>query len=71
MTVKTHNPQFENMRIAGRKGTWYCVTIHHKGAETFYQLESEQWGDMADHIIVDKNFVEVSEELTYELIYET
>ena len=68
---KTANPQFENIKVKGRTGTWYVVQVHnHRNGQQYFQLESEVYGDMAEHIIVDTKMVEQNESLSYELLFE-
>lgn len=43
----------DGIKVAGRHGTWYVVGVGtYEGQEAFL-LESEQWGDMAEHLVVD------------------
>lgn len=69
MTIKTHNPQLENIKIEGRTGTWYVIDIIKHEGETYYRLESEQHGDEADWIIAWHNDTKFEEEQNEELCY--
>jgi len=41
----------DNIKIEGRTGTWYIIDEATHEGETYYILESEQHGDMADWIV--------------------
>jgi len=51
MTIKTHNPQLENIHIEGRRGLWYVIDIVKHLGETCYILKHQTYGDLADHIV--------------------
>jgi len=59
-----------NLKIEGRKGTWYAVKSFDYHDDVFYELESEQYGDEAEHIIVNKKtMTEPSEDFASYLLY--
>ena len=65
MTIKTHNPQLENIGIEGRRGLWYVIAIRTYKNESYYILEHQEYGDLADHIVVAFNgkcFEEIKDE---------
>jgi hypothetical protein len=65
MTIKTHNPQLENIGIEGRRGLWYCINIVQHLGGPMYILEHQEYGDLADHIVVAFNgkcFEEIKDE---------
>lgn len=65
------DPYFSNLTIEGRTGTWYAVHVYWYGGSTFLELESEQHGDEAEHIIVNLDTMgEPSEDFSYYLLYE-
>ena len=47
MTIKT-----ENIKIKGYRGTWYVIDSHITSQGTVYLLESEQWGDEVEALLV-------------------
>ena len=41
-------------------GTWYIIEYYYENNTKFYVLESEQWGDMANHVyLTEKQMEEV------------
>ena len=58
----------DNLKIKGRVGTWYVIDKIILDGKTYYILESEIYGDMADFLYVDENFNEVSEKILEKLI---
>ena len=73
MSVKINikDENFSNLKIKGRTGTWYAVEVYSYGGSTFLELESEQHGDEAEHIIVNmRTMEEPSEDLSYYLLFE-
>ena len=42
------------IKVKGHKGTWYVVDRSWHNSVEVFELESEQYGDEAPHIIVDK-----------------
>jgi hypothetical protein len=60
-----------NLTGKGRTGTWYATRAVSYEKETYLELESEQHGDEAEHIIVNlKTMGEPSEDLGYYLLFE-
>lgn len=51
----------EGQRFKGRRGTWYLIDTEIVGTERWYMYESEQYGDDAMHLIVDRNGKELCE----------
>jgi hypothetical protein len=45
----------DNVRVNGYRGTWYSVDKQKYFGQTLYLMESEQWGDMAEYLIIDKD----------------
>jgi len=69
--LKIKGRVIENLKIKGRAGTWYAVKTHIYGGSTFLQLESEQHGDEAEHIIVNtRTMEEPSKDFSYHLLFE-
>ena len=60
----------ENITVEGRSGTWYSIRTIRKNGKKIYQMESEQYGDMSSHILIDENNKELVEEYNQDL-YET
>jgi len=70
-TINIKDKSLSNLTIEGRTGTWYAVHVYWYGGSTFLELESEQHGDEAEHIIVNMATMgEPSEDLGYHLMYE-
>ena len=73
MTIKTHNPQLENIGIEGRRGLWYVIAIRTYKNESYYILEHQEYGDLADPIVAtfdgDKFIEFKDEEITDYLLY--
>lgn len=44
----------EHIKIEGHRGTWYVVGEEVILGVVVYELESEQWGDEAAHLIVNE-----------------
>lgn len=44
----------EGQRFKGRRGTWYLIDTEVVGTERWFMYESEQYGDDAMHLIVDR-----------------
>jgi hypothetical protein len=62
---------FNHIKVEGRTGTWYATRAVSYEKETYLELESEQHGDEAEHIIVNlKTMGEPSEDLGYYLLFE-
>ena len=62
--------QYSNLKIKGRKGTWYAVHVYWYEGEAFLRLESEQYGEDAENIIVNMHTMEEpSEDFSYHLLY--
>jgi len=63
--IKTDNPQLRNIGVEGRRGLWYCISIKQHLGGAMYILEHQEYGDLADHIVVafnGKNFEEIKDE---------
>ena len=61
----------ENIKVEGRTGTWYEIRREYLESEetTFFVMESEQYGEDTEHIVINKWNIEASEEISYEVIY--
>lgn len=44
----------EKIKVVGYRGTWYVVNKSTIDLKDVYELEHEYYGDMAAHLIVDK-----------------
>lgn len=44
----------DNIKIEGHKGTWYVVNSEIINDKLYFQLEHEEYGDEAAHLIVDR-----------------
>lgn len=44
----------DNISIAGHEGTWYVVGVDTRYGEPVFELEHEEYGDEAAHLIVDE-----------------
>lgn len=63
--------KWSNLKIEKRKGTWYAVRVIQYGGATYLELENEQHGDQAEHIVINIDTLgEPSEDLGYHLLYE-
>lgn len=45
----------DNISIDGHDGTWYVVAVDSRNGEPVFELEHEEYGDEAAHLIVDRN----------------
>jgi len=52
-----------NLTIEGHEGTWYVIEEAIYNGEKVYLLESEQYGDEAACLIVDKNLKILAEDV--------
>ena len=53
----------ESVKLAGNIGTWYLVDEYNYEGYTFYEWESEQFGDEANHIITWAHYIVVLEDV--------
>lgn len=71
ISINIKDENFSNLKIKGRTGTWYAVHVYWYGGSTYLELESEQHGDGAEHIIVNMDTMgEPSQDLAYYFLYE-
>ena len=59
----------EEFKVEGRKGKWYIIDTIHKNGTVYHICEHARYGDMAEHIVVDKNKKELDDDSSYEIIY--
>jgi hypothetical protein len=45
----------ENIKIDSHVGTWYVIDQTKNNGKAYYLLEHEEYGDLADSIIIDKD----------------
>ena len=53
----------DGIKIAGRIGTWYVIDQREYDGQMLYMVESEQWGDEAEALIIDEDFNEIADEI--------
>lgn len=53
----------ENIKLASHRGTWYVIQQKIIQGKLLYLLEHEDLGDETSHIITDKNFTIVMEDV--------
>lgn len=53
----------ESVKLAGQIGTWYLVDEYTYNGYTFYEWESEQHGDLANHIITWAHYIVVLDDV--------
>lgn len=53
----------DGIKVAGRIGTWYVIDQREYDGQMLYMVESEQYGDEAEALIIDEDFNEVADEI--------
>lgn len=56
-----------NIVVKGRRGTWYVIDDHMVEGSKYFLLEHEEYGDLADHIVVNARGEEMSEDVAYRI----
>jgi len=46
------NSKSDKIKVKGHRGTWYVIITVRKYGNTYYLLESEQYGEDAAHIAI-------------------
>ena len=53
----------DGIKVEGRIGTWYVIDQREYDGQMLYMVESEQWGDEAEALIIDEDFNEIADEI--------
>ncbi len=51
---QTITRQSEHVTVAGHDGTWYCIDSTIIAGQQYFLMEHEEWGDLADSVIIDQ-----------------